>query len=174
MENDMISLVERARRGEKEAFAQLFLAEKEYLYKTAFLHAGNEEDALDLVQECILQCMLSIKKLKHPEYFRTWMTRILINCARKEWYKKKRYAPEEDLEERSPSHEDGVTSEEKMDLYQAIDTLPFLYRSIVVEKYFAGAKLEEIAQMLDMPLGTVKVYHGRAKKQLRELLKEEI
>lgn len=173
MENEMIYLVERARRGEKDAFAQLFLAEKEYLYKTAFLYTRSQEDALDLVQECILQCMLSIKKLKFPEYYRTWMTRILINCARKEW-QKKRYVQEEDGQEQIPAQEDVVSREEKMDLYQAIDALPFLYRSIVVEKYFAGAKLEEIAQMLDMPLGTVKVYHGRAKKQLRELLKEEI
>lgn len=174
MENEMIYLVERARRGEKDAFAQLFLSEKEYLYKTAFLYTRSQEDALDLVQECILQCMLSIKKLKFPEYYRTWMTRILINCARKEWQKNKHYVQEEDGQDQIPAQEDDVTREEKMDLYQAIDTLPFLYRCIVVEKYFAGAKLEEIAQMLDMPLGTVKVYHGRAKKQLRELLKEEI
>ncbi|MBQ7780846.1 MAG: sigma-70 family RNA polymerase sigma factor [Lachnospiraceae bacterium] len=172
MDENTIGLVKAAKRGKISAFETLFLQEKEYLYRTAFLYMKNESDALDLVQECILQCMLSIGKLRNPEYFRTWMTRILINCARQEWKKKGRFVQAEAEEEQAVS-EKVISREEQMDLYHAIDNLAYPYNVIIIQKYFAGMKLDEIAQMLEMPIGTVKVYHARAKSRLREFLEED-
>ncbi len=86
-----IKLVKQAQKGDKKAFEELFLLEKKYLYKCAFLYTKNREDAFDLVQNCIVKCMVSIKELKKPEYFRTWMTRIMINCSNTEIVKRKRY-----------------------------------------------------------------------------------
>ena len=91
MDSLEINLVRQAQRGKKEAMEQLFLMEKEYLYKMAFLYMKNKEDSLDIVQECILRCIVSIKSLKQPQYFRTWMTRILINCAHEEWARRGKY-----------------------------------------------------------------------------------
>ncbi len=172
MDERTISLVKAARRGKMSAFEPLFLQEKEYLYRTAFLYMKNESDAMDLVQECILQCMLSISKLKKPEYFRTWMTRILINCAKQEWRKSGRLVTE-DVEEEQADSEAAISREEQMDLYHAIDRLTYPYNVIIIQKYFTGMKLDEIAQLLDVPLGTIKVYHARAKSRLREFLEEE-
>ena len=70
MDSLEINLVRQAQRGKKEAMEQLFLMEKEYLYKMAFLYMKNKEDSLDIVQECILRCIVSIKSLKQPQYFR--------------------------------------------------------------------------------------------------------
>ena len=143
-----INLVRQARNGEREAMEQLFLMEKEYLYKMAFLYMKNKEDSLDIVQECILRCIVSIKGLKQPQYFRTWMTRILINCAHEEWARRGKY----DLaEEEVFAEEEAFPREERMDLYQAIDRLNFPYRDIIIQHYFAGNRLNEIAQMLNMP-----------------------
>ena len=64
MDSLEINLVRQAQRGKKEAMEQLFLMEKEYLYKMAFLYMKNKEDSLDIVQECILRCIVSIKSLK--------------------------------------------------------------------------------------------------------------
>ncbi|MCM1543147.1 MAG: sigma-70 family RNA polymerase sigma factor [Blautia sp.] len=175
MEPKEIKLVIQARKGKREALETLFLMEKEYLYKMAFLYMKNREDALDLVQECILQCILNLKKLEKPEFFRTWMTRILINCAKQEWRKRGRYeaTEEPELQEMEEAPQEAVSREEKLDLYDAIDSLSFPYKAIIIQHYFGGSKLKEIAELLNMPPGTVKAYHARAKSRLKEILEEE-
>lgn len=167
-----IKLVKLAQKGDKEAFEDLFLLEKEYLYKCAFLYTKNREDAYDLVQNCIVKCMVSIKELREPRYFRTWMTKIMINCFNTESMRQKRYV----LQEEEVWHEDNteLSAEEKMDLYHAIDYLKFPYKEIIILHYFACNKLTEIAEMLDMPIGTVKAYHSKAKAKLREMMEVEI
>lgn len=166
-----IELVKQARDGKQEAMEKLFLMEKEYLYKTAFLYMKNKEDALDLVQECILHCLVSLRNLKKPEYFRTWMTRILINCAKIEWAKRGKYALTEDGD---LFVDESISWEENhADLYEAIDHLNFPYRDIIIQYYFVGNKLSDVAKMLDMPLGTIKAYHSRAKSKLKCMLEVE-
>ena len=167
-----IKLVKQAKNGDKSAFEQLFLLEKEYLYKCAFLYTKNREDALDLVQNCILKCMVSIRELREPKYFRTWMTKIMINCFNNESVKKRKYV----LQEKEVWKEENtaLSAEEKMDLYHAIDHLKFPYKEIIVQHYFASNKLTEIAEMLDMPIGTVKAYHSKAKAKLREMMEVEL
>lgn len=73
-------LVRKAKRGDKDAFLELMLSHKEYLYRTAYLYTRNQELACDAVQECIIKSMESIDKLKKPEFFKSWITRILINA----------------------------------------------------------------------------------------------
>lgn len=166
-------LVKRAIKGSRQAFEALFLLEKDYMYKLAFMYMKNRDDAMDLVQNCILKCMISIEDLKEPKFFRTWMTKIMMNCAKTEWGKRGRY----DLLEGEDvfiNEDREITSEEMLDLYRAIDYLGYPYRDIIIHHYFVGAKLAEIAQMLDMPVGTVKVYHSKAKKRLKEMLEVEI
>ena len=167
-----IKLVKQAKNGDKSAFEQLFLLEKEYLYKCAFLYTKNREDALDLVQNCILKCMVSIRELREPQYFRTWMTKIMINCFNNESVKKRKYVllEKEVLKEENTA----LSAEEKMDLYHAIDHLKFPYKEIIVQHYFASNKLTEIAEVLDMPIGTVKAYHSKAKAKLREMMEVEL
>ena len=167
-----IKLVKQAQKGDKDAFEKLFLLEKEYLYKCAFLYTKNKEDAFDLVQNCIVKCMVSIRELREPKYFRTWMTKIMINCFNTERVKQRKYV----LQEKEVWKEENTTvsTEEKMDLYHAIDHLKFPYKEIIVQHYFASNKLTEIAEMLDMPIGTVKAYHSKAKAKLREMMEVEL
>lgn len=167
-----IKLVRQAQKGDKKAFEELFLLEKEYLYKCAFLYTKNRENAFDLVQNCIVKCMVSIKELKEPRYFRTWLTKIMINCFNTEIVKQNRYIlPDEEVWYEDKTE---LSTEEKMDLYQAIDHLKFPYKEIIIQHYFACNKLSEIAEMLDMPIGTVKAYHSKAKGALRKMLEVEI
>lgn len=170
MDSLEIDLIKRAQNGEREAMEQIFLMEREYLYKMAFLYMKNKEDSLDLVQECILRCITSIRSLKQPQYFRTWMTRILINCAHEEWARRGRY---DFTEEEVFTAGESFPDEERMDLYHAIDCLNFPYRDIIIQHYFVGNKLNEIARTLNLPIGTVKVYHSRAKSRLKCMLEVE-
>lgn len=65
----------------KERFAQAVLAQKEKFYRIAYAYVKNEQDALDIVSEATYKGLKSLHTLKSPEYFDTWMTRIIINTA---------------------------------------------------------------------------------------------
>ncbi|MCD8155177.1 MAG: sigma-70 family RNA polymerase sigma factor [Clostridiales bacterium] len=169
-------LVRRAMGGNCDAFGQLIHMHQEYLYRTAFLYVKNEDDALDIVQECILKAYESMGRLRRPEFFKTWLTRILINCAKLHLRRCSRISPG-DVEERGAgertSLEPAVSVEEKWDLFHAIDRLPERYRSVVILKYFNDLKISEIASVLEIPEGSVKSYLYRAKKELRVYLEED-
>ena len=79
-----LKLVSKAVTGNKDAFEKLIVIHQEYLYKTAYMYTKNEQDALDAVQECAMHAMISMDKLREPAYFKTWITRILINCIYQE------------------------------------------------------------------------------------------
>ena len=74
-----LKLVEKAAKGNRQAFGELIMLHQEYLYKTAFMYTKNEQDSLDAVQDCAMRAMISMDKLREPKYFKTWITRILIN-----------------------------------------------------------------------------------------------
>ena len=171
MNTASLKLVRKAATGSKEAFEKLIIMHQEYLYKTAYLYTKNEQDALDAVQECAMRAMISMDKLREPAYFKTWITRILINCIYLEKKKHKRNSPFEEYLEAAP--EQPLSIEEKNDLYDAIDLLPPIYKTIVILKYFQGMKIKDIAQVMNIPVGSVKAYLFRAKETLKNQLQEE-
>ena len=167
----MEKLAARAARGDVKAYGKLMEALKEYLYRTAFLYLKNEDAALDVVGDCILAGFRNIRTLRKPEYFKTWLTRILFNAA-KDYVSKA--IPMEDFDRiQAAQPERGASLEEKWDLYHAIDLLPERYRAVVIMKYFDDMKISEIAQTMEIPEGTVKAYLNRARNELRSYLRED-
>ncbi|MGM7683303.1 sigma factor [Cytobacillus sp. Hm23] len=77
----MIKLVEQAQKGDENAYLKLFQLYKKEIYQTAFIYVKKEEDALDVVQETAFHSFKSIKTLKDPKYFKTWLMRITITCS---------------------------------------------------------------------------------------------
>ena len=92
-----LKLVEKAVKGNREAFGDLIVMHQEYLYKLAYLYTKNEQDALDAVQECAMRAMISMDKLREPAYFKTWITRILLNCIYQEQKKRRNDSPFEEI-----------------------------------------------------------------------------
>lgn len=78
----MEKLAGKAMKGNVKAYGKLMEEYKTYLYRTAFLYVKNEDTALDIVGDCILNGFRNIHTLRNPEYFKTWITRILINAAK--------------------------------------------------------------------------------------------
>ena len=153
-----------------EAFGELIMMHQEYLYKLAYMYTKNEQDALDAVQECAMRAMISMDKLREPAYFRTWITRILINSIYLEQKKSKRNSPFEEWNEAAAA--ESISIEEKADLYDAIDLLPPVYKTVVILQYFQGMKVKDIAQVMNIPVGSVKAYLSRARKTLRNQLED--
>ena len=169
VKEDTIQLVKKAVRGSKSAYGELIAEYQVYLYKTAFLYVKNEADSLDAVQECVMRGLLAIGKLKEPQYFKTWITRILLNCI---WQGKKQTQTVA-LEEYREKGVENYLIEEKVDLYDAIDSLKEQYKTVVILFYFQELKIKEIARIMEFPEGSVKAYLYRAKKQLRRWLEGE-
>lgn len=164
-------IADKASRGSAKAYGQLIEYYKEYLYRMAWLSLKDEEKALDVVGECILNGFRAIRTLKNPKYFKTWITRILLNAVQD--YQRKNPGTEELEELYIAAPEDAVSKEEKLDLYHAIDLLPKKHKTVIMLKYFDEMKIREIADVMELPEGTIKVYLSRARAELKKLLKED-
>ena len=131
------------------------------LYRTAFLYLGGEHAAVDAVDEAVYRAFRDRRKLRQPEFFETWLTRILINVCKDELRRRRRECrvcvpPEPEAE-----HMDALS------LREAVRALPEELRSVIVLRYFTGLTLEETAAALEIPRGTVSSRQRRALELLR-------
>lgn len=172
-----IDIVIQAQKGDDVAFSKLIKGCKENLYKIAFAYLKNEEEALDIVSDTIYKAYMNINKLENPQYFNTWITRILINNAINRLKKNNRiilideYEKIEGFNTQLSDIEFDVSR--RVDLYSAIDQLNVKLKSIIILKYFQDMTISEISEVLKIPEGTIKVYLHRALKKLKIELKEE-
>lgn len=151
-------------------FAARTEAVKQRLYRTAYLYLGNESDAMEAVDEGVYQALRALRKLRQPEVFETWLTRIVLNQCHKELRRRKRF---------SHSGEDGLPETAGPDDYdalplkEAIRRLPENLRTVVILRYFVGYTQAETAEALGIPQGTVATRQRRALELLRLELGEE-
>lgn len=166
-----IKLIKESMKGNKESFGILIKNNKEYLYKMAFLYVKDEQDALEVIHETVYRAFLNIEKLKKAKFFNTWITRILINVSI-DFLKKK--GKNEMLDESTPIRKERceISTEEKLDLYNAIDLLNDNYKTVIIMMYFNDMKIKDISKVMEIPENTVKTYLRRAKQALGEVLKE--
>lgn len=151
----------------QEEFARRLEPLRERLYRTALLYLHSESGALDAVDEAVYKGLKGCRRLRQPEYFHTWMTRILLNVCSDELRRQKRLAPLEDAPEQSAEDYD------RLPLREAIEKLPRELKDVVILRYFTGYTLEETAATLDIPRGTVATRQRRALQLLRLELGEE-
>lgn len=166
-----MKLAKKAIRGNPDAYGELIRQNQEYLYKMAYLYTENQQDALDVVGTAILKGWQHIRSLKNPQWFRTWITRILIRCAQ-DINKKVIYFNSID-EVEIPERCEGISLEETWDLRNAVGQLPERYRNVIILKYFCELSVQEIAYILDIPEGSVKAYLSRGRNELKKYLKED-
>lgn len=166
-----IKLIKESMKGNKESFGILIKNNKEYLYKMAFLYVKDEQDALEVIHETVYRAFLNIEKLKKAKFFNTWITKILINVSI-DFLKKK--GKNEMLDESTPIRKEKceISTEEKLDLYNAIDLLNDNYKTVIIMMYFNDMKIKDISKVMETPENTVKTYLRRAKQALGEVLKE--
>lgn len=151
-------------------FAARTEAVKQRLYRTAYLYLGNEADAVEAVDEGVYQALRALGKLRQPEVFETWLTRIVLNQCHKELRRRKLFSPggEEALPETA-----GPDAYDTLPLKEAIRRLPEELRTVVILRYFTGCTQAETAEALGIPQGTVATRQRRALELLRLELGEE-
>lgn len=161
---DML-LVKRAQKGDTEAFIQLIENHKISLYKTAKSYLKNEDDVADAMQDTILSAFEHMEDLKNVRYFKTWITRILINQCTDLLRHRKRCVLVEwagDTQAATPENDRGF--------YELLEELPENCRTIFLLYYGEGFHTKEIAQILEMNENTVKSRLKRGRKKLEQVL----
>lgn len=147
----------------KAEFTAAVLDAEPTLYRVAKTMLTDEADCADAAQNAILRAWEKLGTLKRPEYFKTWLVRILINECRALLRAKGRFVPLE--------HDENTPAPESYsELYAALAQLDEKYRLPVTLHYIEGFRTGEIADMLGLPEGTVKTRLRRA----REILREEL
>ncbi len=179
-------LVKKSQAGDVEAFELLIDSYDRRAYNIAYRVMGNEEDAKDMAQEAMLRVFRSIKDFKGQSSFSTWLYRIVTNVCLDELRRRKNVKyisidstiQTEDGEmhiELSSDMETPESAYERLEqrelIKRAIQELNDEYRSVIVLRDIQGFSYEEISNILDCSLGTVKSRINRARTMLRDRLK---
>jgi len=166
-------LVALSLRGNPDAFATLVQRYDRAVYHLAYRTLHDVEEARDVAQEAFFKAYRSLRTFKPGSKFSTWIFAIAYHACCDRLSRRKRYSNEE-LPERadaSPGPEaQAIALDEARRLRAAIDALPEKYRTVITLYHLQNKQYEEIAQVLDLPMGTVKTHLFRAKEHLRKLL----
>lgn len=152
---------------EREEFAARVQKIREQLYRTAYGYLGNSHDSLEAVDEAVYQGFRARGKIRQPEFFTTWMTRILIRVCYRELKRRTR-------QQEAPLEEQGAEDYDGLPLREAIGRLPEELRQVIVLRYFTGLTQAETARALEIPQGTVVTRQRRALALLRVELEEDV
>jgi len=169
-------LIRSAQNGDREALVQLLESIEHSVYRTAFYILGNEHDALDASQEALIRIYTKINTYQEKAKFSTWVQRIVTNVCIDKFRKKKETVSIDQHELTLYDFQNVEQEVERADVAEevreAIKRLPEHQRTVVTLRYLQDLSYGEIAEVMNMPLNTVKSYLYRARQQLQELLHE--
>ncbi len=185
MSADDKRLIAACLEGDPTAFGALVRRHQDRLFNTVYRMVGNAEDAQDVVQEAFLHAYQALDSFKGDSLFFTWLYRIAVNAAIS--LKRKQRAVlrldtgpdgEQGLEPLDPSvvNRPGHAleqAEQERRIQQALLRLSPEHRAVLIMKDMEGQKYEAMAEVLQVPVGTVRSRLHRARIELRELLENE-
>ena len=159
-------LVRKAQLGDAESFIELMEINKENMYKIARSYLKCDADVADAMQETTLKCFEKIKTLDNPKFFKTWLTKILINNCNDIIRKGKTVELFADYKE----IELADKPEDLREFHELIQSLDEKYRTILVLHYVEGFKINEIAEILDVNVNTINSRLQRSRAMLKNEL----
>jgi RNA polymerase sigma-70 factor (ECF subfamily) len=172
-EADDGSLVASAVCGNAEAFGTLVERYERAVYHLCLRTLRDPEEAKDGAQEAFYKAFRSLRTFKPGAKFSTWIFSIAYHACCDRLARRKRFSDAELPERADPAPGPALLAErrdEARELRAAIDALPQKYRTVITLYHLQGKQYEEIARVLDVPLGTVKTHLFRAKELLRKRL----
>lgn len=166
----MKELVRRAQKEkDAEAFILLMEENRQSMLKVAKSYLSNEEDVADVMQDTILTCYEKLDMLRQPEFFKTWLIRIVINKCKDVLRRNYSCAPGDLIETAAPDR-----TAEDLEFMELLGTIDEKYRTILVLYYVEGFNTREIAELLDLNEHTVKSRLVRARKKFEMVYRKEV
>jgi len=178
-------LIQKALAGNQAAYKELLNRHQRAIFNIILKIVRNRDETEDLVQETFMRAFHSLATYRSEYRFSTWLYKIAANCAIDSIRKKKIEAlsldkpietkdgkVEIDLPDNSSNPEENLWQKQRrMSIDEAIDSLPEKYREVIVYRHRDDQSYEEIAQILKLPVGTVKARIFRARELLKKKLK---
>lgn len=176
-------IIKRAKNGSESDFETLILSCQAKAYSIAYRYLNNQEDAMDALQESFIKAYRGLGTFKEDSSFQTWIYRIVVNTCYDILRKKKSriqadslYKTDGDDEymievpDKDKGPEDLVLArEESRDIFKVLEMLPLDQKEIILLRDVEGYTYEEIVDILEINIGTVKSRISRARLRLREL-----
>ena len=164
-------LVERCRKGDREAQRELYARTSDRVYRVLFRMTRNADDASELAQETYLRVFRGIGEFKGTASVATWVYQIALNEGREFLRRRKRREEvsggvDELVESPGQSGHDQI----RLDIEEALARLPEAQRTLIVLRHLEGLSYGEMAQVLGKPAGTIASGLNRARQMLREQL----
>ena len=170
-------LIKKAKKGDKEALLRLIMDKQADYYKLAYVYLRNKEDALDALQDMIIALYQNISKLKKEESFYSWSKTILVNCCKHKLRSQNKTAwLITSLEQATDATVDGLyaESEDKIVLEKHLSGLSEIHQEVIRLKFFLDMDYQTIADILQIPVGTVKSRLNLGLKKLKDSFGGEI
>jgi RNA polymerase sigma-70 factor (ECF subfamily) len=178
-------LIERSQKGDRNAFDDLIRKHEKRAYQYAFRLTSNPEEAGDVVADAFVRVYSALHNFKGQSAFTTWLYRILTNCFL-DMRKREKSRPttsleaalvtddgdlERQVQDDAPTpHAQAEKSERERAVERAVGHLPEYQQAMIMMYHVENLSYEEIAEALDLPIGTVKSRLNRARLSLREIL----
>lgn len=169
MELSEFRLVERAKRGDRDAFWQLAQAHAAHLFRVACALTGRAGDAEDIVQESLVAALEGIGRFQGRASLRTWLVSIVARQAAL-WHRRRGARHTVGMDDAALAGRDGPPTDVRLDVLQVLERLPEERRTVLVLREFEGMSYDEIALALHLPRGTVESRLHRARQDVRALL----
>ena len=171
-------LVERCRQGDETAFRELVDQYKGLVFALVARSIPNRARAEELAQDVFLKVHKGLPYFRGEAKLSTWIYRIVVNVLSQERPELATVSLDDatkGIARAQPAADDRAFGDLVMKdrLQKAIERLPLQYQVLINGHYMKGMRYEELAEALDMPMGTVKTHLHRAKRRLRHLLETE-
>lgn len=172
-------LVTRAQNGDRNAFSELVSMHARGVLNVIYRMCGDEQLAEDAAQEAFIRAWLHLSSYRPQTPLRNWLYRIAVNAATDKFRKEKRILPNDiedlNLTDERPGPESLVSQRERTVLIQnAVLSLPEASRAVLVLREYEGMSYHEIADALDIPVGTVMSRLNYARKLLKDKLEQDL
>ncbi|WRP07229.1 sigma-70 family RNA polymerase sigma factor [Rossellomorea aquimaris] len=161
-------LIRKAKKGHHPSFIKLMKQYEQSMYRVAKGILKKDQDCADAIQETILICYKKIPDLKEEHYFKTWLIRILIHECYSLLNKRKKVIPVWECHEWENTEFDL-----KLSVQEAVSSLKDSLRTVTTLYYFEDLSIKEIADIVNIPEGTVKSRLSTARQKLMTFLEEE-
>jgi RNA polymerase sigma-70 factor (ECF subfamily) len=173
---DSINLIQRSKAGDQIAFSEIFEQYKNLVYKTAYLLLDNPHEAEDALQEIFVKVYRSLDKYQPSKSaFSTWLYRITVNhCLNQR--RKQLLVPNTLQKSRFSSQPLRILEDQYADeqaIQQALNHLSGKLRTVIVLRYYHELAYADIAQILEIPLGTVQSRLNQGMKKIQHALQAE-
>ncbi|TDG00394.1 sigma-70 family RNA polymerase sigma factor [Paenibacillus piri] len=167
--------IQKMNNGNEEAFRVIYEQSKGHVYSTVSLLLSNKQDVYDVVNEVYAELLRSLPKYDFQKPFRPWLTGLTIrqvnNWNRKLWRRFRLYERSHNLATNDPIPDSAdvvLLNEHRSELLQLVQMLPYKQKMVIVLRYYHDHTFEEISELLEIPVGTVKSRHHTALAKLRK------